>query len=74
MPFDWATVTAGAGTDSIIWSYNWGADSLVWGENFVGCVPFEGLTAGTNNTGLGSSFAGDLEVYPIYRVKSGPAE
>ena len=63
-----ATITAGAGTDSVTWSYTWGADSLVWGENIVCCVPFEELAAGTNNLGLGSPFAGNLEVYPIYRV------
>jgi hypothetical protein len=74
MPFDWATVTAGAGTDSVTWSYNWGADSLVWGENFVCCVPFEELAGGTNNLGLGSPFAGNLEVIPLYRVKSVPTE
>jgi len=72
--WSWATVTAGAGTDSITWSYNWGADSLVWGENFVCCVPFEELAAGTNSLGLGAPFAGNLEVIPLYRVKPVPAE
>jgi hypothetical protein len=66
--WDWATVTAGAGTDSITWSYTWGADSLVWGENFVCCVPLEDEAASTNNLGLGSPFAGNLEVYPLYRL------
>jgi YVTN family beta-propeller protein len=70
MAWDWATVTSGAGTDSITWSYNWGADSLVWGENFVCCVPLEDQAASTNNLGLGSPFAGNLEVYPVYRINS----
>ena len=68
VPFDWANVTAGAGTDSIAWSYTWGADSLVYGENFVCAAPFELLAASSGNLGLGSPFAGNLEVYPIYRV------
>ncbi len=72
--WNWAAITSGAGTDSITWTYNWGADSLISGENFVCCVPFEDQAAITNNLGIGSAFAGNLEVYPIYRVKSGPAE
>ena len=66
--WDWATITSGAGTDSVTWSYNWGADSLILGENFVCCVPFEDQAAITNNLGLGTPFAGDLEVYPVYRM------
>jgi len=68
MSWNWATVTSGAGTDSITCSYNWGADSLVWGENFICCVPFEDQAATTNNLGIGSAFAGNLEVYPVYRI------
>jgi hypothetical protein len=68
--WDWATVTSGAGTDSITWTYNWGTDSLIAGENFVCAVPLEDQAATTNNLGLGSPFAGNLEVYPVYRVKS----
>jgi len=67
--WDWATVTAGAGTDSIMWIYNWGADSLILGENFVCCVPLEDQAATTNNLGLGTPFAGNLEVYPVYRME-----
>jgi hypothetical protein len=63
--WDWATITSGAGTDSVEWSYNWGRDSLVLGENFVCCVPFEDQAATTGN---GSPFAGNMEVYPIYRI------
>jgi len=66
--WDWATVTSGAGTDSITWTYTWGTDSLVWGENFVCCVPLEDQAGTTNDLGLGSPFAGNLEIYPVYRV------
>jgi hypothetical protein len=66
--WDWATVTSGAGTDSITWTCNWGSDSLIAGENFVCCVPLEDQAATTNNLGLGSPFAGNLDVYPVYRM------
>jgi len=66
--WDWATITSGAGTDSVAWSYNWGTDSLAWGENFVCCVPFEAMAAGTNDLGIGSAFAGNLDVIPLYRI------
>jgi len=66
--WSWATVTGGAGTDSITWSYTWGADSLVMGENFVCCAPLEDQAATGNNLGLGSPFAGNLDVYPLYRM------
>jgi len=68
--WDWATVDSGAGTDSITWTYNWGTDSLISGENFVCCVPFEDQAGTSNNLGLGSPFAGNLEVYPVYRIVS----
>ena len=68
--WNWATVTSGAGTDSITWTYNWGTDSLISGENFVCCVPFEGQAGTMNNLGLGSPFVGNLEVYPAYRIAS----
>jgi hypothetical protein len=64
----WATVSGGAGTDSITWIYNWGADSLIAGENFVCCVPLEDQAATANNLGLGTPFMGNLEVYPVYRT------
>jgi hypothetical protein len=66
--WDWATVTSGAGTDSITWTYNWGTDSLTAGENFVCCVPLEDQAATSNNLGLGTPCAGNLEVYPVYRM------
>jgi len=68
--WDWATITSGAGTDSITWSYNWGTDSLIAGENFVCAVPLEGQAATANNFGLGTPFAGNLEVCPVYRIAS----
>jgi DNA-binding beta-propeller fold protein YncE len=68
LAWDWATILSGAGTDSVTWRYNWGADTLVLGENFVCCVPLEDNAATTNNLGLGTPFAGSLEVYPIYRI------
>jgi YVTN family beta-propeller protein len=64
----WANVTSGAGTDSITWTYNWGTDSLIAGENFVCAVPLEDQAATTNNLGMGTPFAGNLEVYPVYRI------
>jgi hypothetical protein len=66
--WSWANIISGAGTDSVTWSYNWGADSLILGENFVCAVPLEAQAATTNNLGLGSPFAGNLEVYPVYRI------
>ena len=67
--WDRANVTSGAGTDSIMWSYAWGTDSLILGENFVCAMPLEVQAAITNNLGLGTPFAGNLEVYPVYRVE-----
>jgi len=64
----WAEITSGAGTDSVTWSLAWGADSLVSGENFISAVPFEMDAATTNNEGLGSAFAGNMIVYPLYRT------
>jgi hypothetical protein len=67
--WDWATITSGAGTDSITWTYDWGTDSLILGENFVCAVPLEDQAATTNSLGLGTPFAGNLEVYPVYRMQ-----
>jgi hypothetical protein len=72
LPWQWADVTGGAGTDSLTWSYNWGTDSLVWGENLVCFVPLEDQAATTNNLGLGTPFAGNPEVYAVYRVNAFP--
>jgi hypothetical protein len=54
-------------TDSIGFFFNWG-DSLAWGENYTTFVPLEMMVATTNNLGLGTPFAGNILVYPIYRV------
>ena len=62
------TVTHGAGTDSITWSYAWGTDSLMFGENFVCAQPLESDAGTTNNEGMGTPFAGNIEVYPLYRM------
>jgi YVTN family beta-propeller protein len=64
----WATITGGAGTDSVSWSWTWGSDSLIKGENFVLAVALESDAGITNNEGLGSPFAGNLMVYPLYRI------
>jgi YVTN family beta-propeller protein len=66
--WDWASITSGAGTDSVTWTYYWGADTLILGESFVCCVPLEDQAAITTNLGLGTPFAGNVEVYPIYRI------
>jgi hypothetical protein len=66
--WNWATVTSGAGTDSITWTYDWGTDSLIAGENFVCAQPLESDAGTTNNEGLGTPFAGNIEVYPVYRM------
>jgi len=68
LPWNWATVTGGGGTDSVTWSYSWGTDSLILGENFVCAVPLEDQAATTNNLGPGTPFAGNIEVYPLYRI------
>jgi hypothetical protein len=67
-PGSWAAITSGAGTDSVSWSFNWGTDSLLPGENYVCITPLEMDAATTNNEGLGSPFAGNPETYPIYGV------
>jgi hypothetical protein len=64
----WATILSGAGTDSVTWSYNWGTDTLILGENFICLAPLEDQAATTNNLGLGTPFAGNPEVYPVYRI------
>ena len=70
--WEWATVTDGAGTDSLTWAYGWGTDSLLWGENFVCLVPVEDQAAITGNLGLGTPFAGNPSVYAVYRVFAYP--
>jgi len=64
----WAQITGGIGTDSVSWDYNWGTDSLILGENFVLCVALESDVSIMNNLGPGTPFAGNLTVYPLYRM------
>jgi YVTN family beta-propeller protein len=64
----WANITYGSGTDSTHWSWNWGTDSLIWGENFICVQPLEMDAAITNNEGLGTPFGGNRVVFPIYRL------
>ncbi|MRR09421.1 T9SS type A sorting domain-containing protein [bacterium] len=54
-------------TDSVGFFFNWG-DSLVWGENLATFTPLEMMAATTNNLGLGTPFAGNRLVFPVYRV------
>ncbi len=65
-PFD------SAFSDSIGWSYQWGTDSLLYGENYLNLVPLEMQAAGTHNTGLGSALAGNMLTYPVYYLDSIP--
>jgi YVTN family beta-propeller protein len=71
LPWNWAQVTSGAGTDSVHWQWEWGPDSLILGENFMCALSLEDNAATTCNLGFGTPFAGNLEVYPVYRVASG---
>ena len=66
--WNWANVTSGARSVSITWTYEWGTDSLIPGENYVCAQPLESDAAITNNEGMGTPFAGNLLVLPIYRL------
>jgi hypothetical protein len=68
LPWVFADVTQGAGTDSVTWTFAWATDSLMSGENFVCVMPFEMDAAVTNNEGLGSPLGGNIVVYPVYRT------
>jgi YVTN family beta-propeller protein len=67
--WNWATTSK---SDSINWTYNWGTDSLILGENFICVQPFETDAASTNNNnyGIGAVFTGNIAVYPIYRMNT----
>jgi hypothetical protein len=67
-PWAWMTNTGGAGTDSVSWTWSWGSDSLTKGENFLLAVALESDAGTTNNLGLGTPMAGNLLVYPFYRI------
>ena len=69
-PWKWAAGPFDStSSDSIGFNFNWG-DSLIWGENFVTFVPLEMQAATSNNLGLGTPFAGNMLVYPVYRIDS----
>jgi YVTN family beta-propeller protein len=63
-----ASLTSGAGTDSVSWTWVWGSDTLLFGENFLCAVALDSQAASTNNPGLGTPFTGNVTVYPIYRL------
>jgi YVTN family beta-propeller protein len=65
---------SGSPADSISWTYNWGSDSLLFGENIINIVPLEMQAGGTNNTGIGSAMAGNMLTYPVYYLDSIPPE
>jgi hypothetical protein len=66
--WDWAEIVGGARSDSVLWAWNWGADSLVKGENWICSIPVESDGANTKNTGLGTPFVGNMMVFPLYRI------
>jgi YVTN family beta-propeller protein len=59
-------------SDSTGWTYNWGTDSLLYGENYINIVPLEMQTAGTNNLGMGTPMAGNILTYPVYYLDNVP--
>ena len=66
----WPTtvITSGAGTDSAQWSWDWGIDSLAFGENYLCGVAVESDAASTCNHGLGTPMAGNVTTVPVYRM------
>jgi hypothetical protein len=69
--WNWATITAQAGTDSTGWSWNWGIDSLIPGENFLCLYAADSQCATENNLGLGTPFTGNVTVFPLYYLPGG---
>lgn len=65
-----ASITGGAGTDSASWTWIWGTDTLLWGENFLCVVALDSQAACANNVGIGTFSAGNSIVYPIYRISN----
>jgi YVTN family beta-propeller protein len=68
-----ASITSGSGTDSVSWTWSWGIDTLLFGENLLCAVALDSQATSTNNPGLGTPFAGNVTVYPIYRLTPPPA-
>jgi YVTN family beta-propeller protein len=66
------TITSGSGADSASWRWEWGADTLLPGENLLCVWSAEAEVATTNNLGAGSCMTGNITVYPIYRLGEGP--
>ncbi len=59
-------------SDSIGWTYDWGTDSLLWGENYLKIVPLESQASTANNLGQGTPLAGNLLTCPVYYLDSIP--
>jgi hypothetical protein len=63
-----ATITAGAATTALRWSWLWGQDSLSKGTNYLCLLGSDYQTATTNAAGTGTPFLGKVTVQPIYRI------
>lgn len=70
-----AAILTGGGTPSVTWQWNWngGADSLLLGMNYLRVQALEQNASGTNNSGIGTPYAGGVSVYPVYRYPDGLA-
>lgn len=68
-PRRWSWASRTGSSDSVRWTSTWGGDSLVMGENLICCLPLEYQAGTTNNLGPGVPFAGNLAVYPLYRME-----
>jgi len=71
--WDNASITGGVGTDSVSWEWVWGTDTLLFGENLLCAVALDSQTTSTDNPGVGTSFTGNVTVFPIYRLPPPPA-
>ncbi|MGA2506921.1 MAG: hypothetical protein ABSF80_05535 [Chitinispirillaceae bacterium] len=71
--WNFASITHDAGTDSVGWTWSWSTDSLIMGENFLCAIALDSQVAGTNNPGISTPFAGNVMIYPIYRLALLPA-
>jgi hypothetical protein len=63
-----AGMGSGFGSDSATWSWNWGGQSLLPGENYLRCAALESNAASTTICGLGTPFTGNVSVSPLYLV------
>ena len=55
-------------TDSLNWTWNWGNDTLIPGENFVCAAVLMLNTVSMNICGLGTPFVSAPAVLPVYRM------